>query len=123
MPAWVGKSDEEVRTEIMKAAAEYNVPAGTREGLARYLMYGVPTGDFLLAVLSNDLRDAVGRADMENQRGLVYIVNFLYNVAPSAAWGSPDKVAAWRDKRGFFERFGPRIPGGNEFKDEGSISG
>ena len=71
------------------------VPEHCRRGLLDYLRYGVPPGHFLQAVLSNDLREACSRADEINRRALYDYVFVLYNDAPGAAWGSPDKVKAW----------------------------
>lgn len=71
------------------------VPEHCREGLLAYLRYGVPPGHFLLAVLSNDLAEACGRADEANQRALYDYIFVLYNYAPGNAWGSLAKVQAW----------------------------
>jgi len=67
----------------------------TKEGIERYVEQGVPLGDFLLAVLSNDLKGAFGRADDENRRDLYEIVQWCYNEIPSDCWGSPEKVRQW----------------------------
>lgn len=48
-----------------------------------------------MAVLSNDLKEACGRADSFNRRILFEIVVWLYNNAPITCWGSPEKVDAW----------------------------
>ena len=53
------------------------------------------TGNFLRAVLRNDLTDAVGRADEDNLKVLPEIVGYCYNEIPSACWGSPEKVKDW----------------------------
>ena len=52
-------------------------------------------GDFLTAVLSNDLCEAFGRADTQNQEALGHIVAFVYSRVPRAAWGSKERMAAW----------------------------
>lgn len=65
------------------------------ESLVHYLRHGVPVGSFLLAVLSNDLYEAVRRGDDENQRALADYVRVLTWAAPHAAWGSPERVRAW----------------------------
>ena len=67
----------------------------TGEALLRYLRGHVPTGSFLEAVISNDLREACGRADDRNMWQLPIIVAYLYNEAPSAAWGSRDRYKDW----------------------------
>lgn len=77
-----GNDGEEVRPDILEALTAYG-----REG--------IPTGDLLRAVLSNDLFDAMGRADAENRRGLFAITRFVYNSLPGSSWGSPAKVDAW----------------------------
>lgn len=56
------------------------------------------TGDFLRALLSNNLCEAVVRGDENNQAALVDWVRFLYNEVPSACWGSPAKVDAWLER-------------------------
>lgn len=71
------------------------LPQYMREGLLAYLRTGRPPGHFLLAVLSNDLAEACARADEENRRALYDYIFVLVNTAPSAAWGSPERVAAW----------------------------
>jgi hypothetical protein len=67
----------------------------TGEELTRYLREHCPTGSFLEAVISNDLREACGRADDRNLWHLPVLVAYLYNEAPSAAWGSRDKYENW----------------------------
>jgi len=77
----------------------HGVPEGLREGLIRYIVDHIPTGSFLLAVLTNDLKEACGRADEENKYRLFDLVYFLHNFAPSACWGSKDQVRAWLEIR------------------------
>jgi hypothetical protein len=72
-----------------------HLPEGLRGGMNRYIEHRVPPGNFLTAVLSNDLRRACERADDVNRHLLFEIVGWLYNEAPSPCWGSPEKVAAW----------------------------
>jgi hypothetical protein len=71
------------------------VPEYMHDGYILYLLHGIPPGDFLLAVLTNNLRDACGRADNDNARALSRHVYFLYNYAPGNAWGSVDDVTRW----------------------------
>ena len=67
------------------------------DSLERYMRHGILPGGFLTAVLQNDLREAVGRADMQNIYLLQEIVGYLYNECPSVCWGSPKKVSDWVD--------------------------
>lgn len=53
-------------------------------------------GSFLDAVLCNDLSLAVGKADDKNILLLPAIITWIFNNAPSASWGSKEKVEAWR---------------------------
>lgn len=71
------------------------IPARTKAGIDRYVDQRVPPGGFLMAVLSNDLTDALGRADEENRANLFAIVNYCYNEIPFTCWGSPEKICAW----------------------------
>jgi hypothetical protein len=67
--------------------------------LDRYGETGVPTGSFLQAVLSNDLMDAVGRADDTSLLNLHRICMHVYNELPSDCWGSREKVKAFIEKK------------------------
>src|SRR5436190_18388157 len=74
------------------------IPTHCREGLVTYLRYGQPPGQFLLAVLSNDLAEACARADDDNRSALYDYLFLLTNYAPSAAWGSPERVSDWIER-------------------------
>lgn len=71
------------------------IPERMQEALKRYVLESVKPGDFLSAVLSNNLHGAVSRADSENLPLLPLYVRWLYNVAPSDCWGSSENVKAW----------------------------
>ena len=60
-----------------------------------YAKEGKPVGDFLYAVLSNDLTSAIFRADLDNRAALYEIVQYIYNEIPADSWGSTEKVEAW----------------------------
>ncbi|MBB6228318.1 flagellar motor switch protein FliG [Polymorphobacter multimanifer] len=51
------------RAEQLAAANMSTIPERLRGGLVRYIVKGIPTGHFLQAVISNDLREACARAD------------------------------------------------------------
>lgn len=63
--------------------------------LKQYIEHKQPVGDFLTAVLENDLSEAVARADENNLKNLPAFVGYLYNEAPSQCWGSKKKVEEW----------------------------
>lgn len=71
------------------------IPPYMRGGLNRYLLFGVPPGDFLEAVLCNDLVGAFAHADNYNSRHVRDYVQFLYDYAPRGSWGSKEKYHAW----------------------------
>ena len=70
-----------------------------KDSLKRYVEDGCPTGHFLEAVLSNNLTEAIGRADDENLATLPAIVSYCYNKIPADCWGSPEKVDAWLKRK------------------------
>ncbi len=63
--------------------------------LKRYVEHRIPPCDFIEAVICNDLREAVGRADHNNMRNLPAFVSYLYNEAPRNCWGSKEIMTAW----------------------------
>lgn len=80
-------------------ALELGVPRHLIAGLVRYIVEGVKPGDFLQAVLSNDLMKAAGRGDGQSIAGLKALCLFLYNDAPNACHGSPENVADWCERQ------------------------
>jgi len=74
---------------------EFVIPDYMMEGLELYIEHGVVPGDFLTAVIKNDLAEAVGRADDHNMRNLPAYVGYLYNEAPATCWGSAEKMKVW----------------------------
>ena len=71
------------------------LPPHMVDGMKLYLEHGVEPGSFMMSVLCNDLRGAIGRADHINSRFLANIVSWLTSEAPSACWGSPERVRRW----------------------------
>ena len=71
------------------------LPESLRQGFKNYIEHHIPMGGFGMAVLRNDLRDAVTRADPFNSVALSGIVWWLHNEAPGTCWGSPKDVDAW----------------------------
>lgn len=66
-----------------------------REALERWITLGELPGDFLQAVLRNDLVDAACRADEDNAPLLTAYGRFLQHYAPSGCYGSPALVDNW----------------------------
>ncbi len=71
------------------------IPEVTMETLQAWIENSRPTGGFVEAVLSNDLKEAFGRADEKNLAAMYDIVCWLYNEAPIPCWGSPKRVEEW----------------------------
>lgn len=71
------------------------IPESAMESLVRYRDHRCPVGGCLEAVLSNDLFGAMGRADLDYQRGMAAIVKFIYNELPTGAYGSKEAYYRW----------------------------
>lgn len=99
-------SDEQIAAEVSRWRAEMGkmigmVPFHLRDGLMEYCIIGRPVGGFLTAVLSNDLRESIARADENSLAGLKGLVQFLHNYSPPGCWGTRNKVLIWRNEGGF----------------------
>lgn len=93
---------------MIESGADWSlIPPHMHEAVRRYVERHEPVGDFLTAVLSNDLRGAYSRADSDNIVHLPDYVTFLYNYVPAPCWGSPEAVKAWLAER-------KEVPGGTE---------
>ena len=79
---------------------EYHIPEYMMAGITRYIEKHQPSGDFLMAVFRNDFNEACARADPVNAANLKAYMGYLNNEAPSACWGSPEKVKAWLETKG-----------------------
>jgi len=73
--------------------ASQGMPDYTLRQLVNYFENGVPPGDFLYGVLSNDLKKACYHADDRNQLSLWIIVMWCIEYAPVDAWGSAEIAA------------------------------
>ena len=75
------------------------IPLRMQEALRRYVVQGILPGNFLQAVITNNLRGAVGYADEENLPLLKVYVQWFYNVAPSSCSGSIEIMRNWSAER------------------------
>jgi hypothetical protein len=75
------------------------IPERMRVSLIRYGVEHAAVGQFLTAVICNDLFRAVGYADEENLALLPVYVLWFYNVAPAGCFGSGPAMAEWLDTR------------------------
>lgn len=67
--------------------------------VARWIKYGAIPGNFLKALLKNDLCDTINRADSDNLRCMYVWVKWIQNAAPSGCYGSVEKFDAWEKAR------------------------
>ena len=93
----------ELGPENIAKMTEYGIPEYMHGGLIRYFENHIEPGDFLTAVLENDLMAAIGHADDNNKQAINSYVVWLYNCAParaSGSWGSRDAVTKWLNNSG-----------------------
>jgi hypothetical protein len=76
------------------------LPEHMREVMQLWVERGIDPGDFLMAVLRNDLMGALGKADSTNIDRLKDYGMFLYNEVPSGCFGSLENVSAWMERGG-----------------------
>lgn len=84
--------------ESITAMTTHGIPERMQGALIRYFDKRIPPGDFLQAVLSNDLIESFGRADYENATQMRAYILWLYNEVPgraNGAWGSRQAVKNW----------------------------
>ena len=105
---WTKPLMVKMKCSLVQAIIRYPaIDRGIIESLFCYFEYGRETGDFLKAVLANDLTESFCRADSGNQRSMFHIVSLLYNEAPCGpeyGRGSYDAITLWlgiaREARG-----------------------
>jgi len=73
----------------------FDIPKRTKRALDKWACWAEPGGDFITAVLRNDLMKAISRADLENQEAIMDIVIYIYNRLPKDCWGSEEAVESW----------------------------
>lgn len=84
-----------VRTDIVRKDLYPGVPEWIFHELKAYVLEGQPTGTFLQAVIANDLKDSIGRADDYGVAALQPLVRLLYNGCPGGCWGSRETYVRW----------------------------
>lgn len=88
------------KERFLEKLAQAQFPSYMKEPVERWVLHGIEPGDFLCAVLQNDLKEACIRADENNQKCLFGYVKFLYGWSPEGCWGSREKFVAWAKKGG-----------------------
>ena len=84
-------NNDDVKASLVKC----NIPPHMHAAAIRYVADHAPVGDFLTAVICNNLRESFSRADDDNLAALHSWVRWFHWHAPSPCWGSPEKMAAW----------------------------
>lgn len=75
------------------------MPDDMKDSIIKYIEYGAKPGDFLTAVITNNLRNAVGHANETNLPLLKLYVQWFYNVAPGGSQGDVQKMQSWMQSR------------------------
>jgi len=85
-----------LRDDAITAAHEL-LPTHMVEGVIAYFEQGIPPGDFLKAVLANDLVGAFAHADSINKLRIGDFIQWLYWHPPGRpfGWGSYEAVDKW----------------------------
>jgi hypothetical protein len=87
----------------MRPYGVIRIPEHTEAAFRRYFEHGFEPGSFGMAVLRNDLFEAVMRADRENRDSIGNIVYWLAETAPDGSWGNEEIVLGWLNKNQYFE--------------------
>jgi hypothetical protein len=86
---------EDEERYLSKIALNCGVPDYMCGALVRYVFHGINPGDFLTAIICNDLFEALSCADETNINKLRAYGIFFYNHVPSACFGSAEKMEQW----------------------------
>lgn len=76
--------------------SEQKIPNDTKQALDDYAQNGAALDGFFLAVVCNDLMEAVAKADSANLAALSEICRYIYSHLPESCWGSKEKYLKWR---------------------------
>lgn len=87
---------ERQRAEQRLARGWMLIPGHMHESIRLYVLDGLKSGDFLQALLSNDLILAATKADHMNFDSLGNWVRYLVNCCPAACFGGPEEYENWK---------------------------
>jgi len=94
------RDEAKVRDQFVFEGEYADIPEQTQDSLKYYLSIGQGVGGFLMAVLSNDLFEAVVRADLEHREQLATLARWIHFKTPSASHGSKQAVETWIKHQG-----------------------
>jgi hypothetical protein len=83
------------RKDLIQWMEAYLIPENMRPELLRWIEDGIRPGDFLNAIIENDLYRTFNIADDENIFRIQSYVKFFYNCTPIGCWGSIIKAKEW----------------------------
>lgn len=89
----------EMLDDGLKQSYYDQLPTEMLPNVYRYVIDGLQPGHFLTAVITNNLLDAVNRADSRNLKALGTWIKFFYNVCPSGCYGNIETMKNWMDER------------------------
>jgi len=72
---------------------EYEIRPEMKRAIDQYAENGIPLGDFLTALLANDLMGALGRADEGNREDIFALCMYVHNEVPGGIHGCYEIVA------------------------------
>lgn len=81
-----------LRSDAPRTMRECGVPEYMHGAILRFYNDGLHPGSFLAAVINNDLRGAIAKADETNMYKLPNYIRWFYNYAPGGSWGRPNAV-------------------------------
>jgi len=84
---------------MYKVRGKY-IPERMMSGIHNYVDHGVIPGDFLQAVICNNLKEAFRRVDDENFENMAAFVGYFYNEVPANCWGSREIMETWSKMKG-----------------------
>jgi len=86
-----------IRPQFKATFDHYDVPEEMQEAFWNYFAYGLDPGSFGMAVLRDSFSEAVVRAHRAlTAKHLRHIAKWLYNIPMKQAYGSDEKVTAWK---------------------------
>ncbi len=99
--------------QLDKPSTIDHVPPRVKVDLEAWAADARPVGQFLEAVLSNDLRGAIDRADPEHLYALPAIMTFVCSRMPIGSYGSISNVRTWPGFVGMLKAAAEASHGGN----------
>ncbi len=75
------------------------IPEHIKKDIDRHVKEGTNVGEFVYAVLCNNLKQAIFTGTFSARANLFDIVFYLHEHCPPECWGSSDKVRIWIEQK------------------------